>query len=203
MAEAHPEEATLIQQAQAGSLDAFNTLVLHYQNQVYSLAYRIMGDAASADDSTQEAFINAYRHISSYRGGSFKSWLMRITSNVCYDALRHLKRRPADYLDDLPGADFDDGPSLPSPSPSPEEVAQSEELNRIVFDCIQGLKPDQRLVLVLSDVQGYSYQEIAAQNGVELGTVKSRLSRARLAVRRCLQNFQELLPLEYRLMSDE
>ncbi|MBZ0277276.1 MAG: sigma-70 family RNA polymerase sigma factor [Anaerolineae bacterium] len=195
-------EQTLIRQALRGSLDAFNTLVLAYQDGVYSAAYRIMGESASAADATQETFITAYRRLSTYRGGSFRAWLLRIATNTCYDELRRRKRRPASSLEDLPGAESDDGLPLPDPGDTPEQITQQNELNRALEDCIRALQADQRLVLVMSDVEGFSYQEIADSAGVNLGTVKSRLSRARAGVRQCMQAFRELLPSAYRLDSE-
>lgn len=196
-------EAALIQSARRGSLDAFNTLVLHYQDGVYSLAYRIMGESAAAADAAQEAFIAAFRRLDSYRGGNFKSWLLRIATNACYDELRRRKRRPISAFDDLPGGESDDGPALPADLPTPEQAMQQSELNQAIEQCIAALQVEQRTVLILSDIEGLSYQEIAASAGVNLGTVKSRLSRARAGVRQCLQAVQELLPTEYRLKSND
>src|SRR5512147_2260641 len=114
------DENALIQSARKGDIDAFNTLVLTYQHQVYNLAYRIMGDEAAASDATQEAFISAYKHLKSFRGGSFKSWLLRIVTNACYDDLRHRKRRPATSLDDLMGDESSEGEfDVPSTSDGP------------------------------------------------------------------------------------
>jgi RNA polymerase sigma factor (sigma-70 family) len=194
------DEEALVEAAVRGDLDAFNQLVLRFQNTVFSLAYRMMGDAASADDTAQEAFINAYRKLETYRGGSFRAWLLRIATNTCYDELRRRKRRPATAFEDLPGGETDDGPPLPASTPTPEESAQNSELSRVLQDCINGLQEDQRVTLVMCDVQGYSYQEIADESGVQLGTVKSRLSRARAAMRDCLQPVQELLPVEFRFI---
>lgn len=196
-------EQALIHHARRGDLDAFNALVLNYQNSVYTLAYRIMGDASSASDVTQEAFILAFRRLSTYRGGSFKSWLLRITANQCYDALRRIRRKPAVSIEDLPGAEADDGPALPDNSDTPEEVVQQQELQQAIQECINSLSPDQRVVLVMSDVEGFSYQEIADEVGANLGTIKSRLSRARAAVRDCLQAVQELLPATFRLNTSD
>lgn len=199
----HPDnEQTLIYHARRGDLNAFNRLVLHYQDQVFTAAYRIMGDPDSAADAAQDAFITAYRRLETYRGGSFRAWLLRIATNTCYDELRRRKRRPATSFEELSGAETDDGPPLPDHSETPEEAVQQNELNAALQSCIQALSDDQRMALVMSDVQGFSYQEIADTMEVQIGTVKSRLSRARLAVRRCLQAFQELLPLEYRLSCD-
>ena len=199
MAGTPENEQALIQTARRGDLDAFNALVLRYQDSVYTLAYRIMGEPQSAADAAQEAFILAYRRINSYRGGSFRAWLLRITTNACYDELRRRKRRPADSFEDMPGAEMDDGPPLPSDAPNPEYAVQQSELQQAIQNCINALADDQRMVLVLSDVEGLSYQEIADTTGAQLGTVKSRLSRARTSVRHCLQAVRELLPAEYRL----
>lgn len=196
-------ESEFIQQAQAGNLDSFNALVLHYQNYIYTISYRIMGEGEGAADMAQEAFITAYRKLDQFRGGSFKAWLARIATNTCYDELRKQQRRPADYLEEMAGSDRPDGPPLPAHEPSPESAAQTSELNQAIQDCITALKPAQRLVLVLVDVQGLSYDEVAAQAGVALGTVKSRLSRARVNVQRCLQQVQELLPEQYRLTDND
>lgn len=203
MAGQDSDQIKLIQLAQNGDLSAFNALVLSYQDQVYSVTYRIMGTGDSASDATQDAFINAFRRIKTYRGGNFRAWLLRIATNTCYDILRYEKRRPATAFDDLPGGDSDDGAPIPDKADTPEEVAQKSELNSAIQDCINALSPDQKIALVMSDVEGYSYQEIAEHAEVQLGTVKSRLSRARLSVRRCLQAVQELLPTEYRLTNDE
>jgi RNA polymerase sigma-70 factor (ECF subfamily) len=202
MAAIPENELMLIQTAQHGDLDAFNVLVLRHQNAVYTLSYRIMGEPDSAADATQDAFLTAYRRIETYRGGNFRSWLLRIATNTCYDELRRRKRRPATSFEDLPDADSDDGPVLPSASETPEQTVQQHELNAAIQDCINALGEDQRVVLVMSDVQGFSYQEIAEVTGAQMGTVKSRLSRARLSIRRCLQAVQELLPAEYRLLTD-
>jgi len=193
------DEQGLIQRARRGDLDAFNDLVLAYQDAVFTVTFRIMNDDASAADAAQNTFITAYRRLETYRGGSFRAWVMRIASNTCYDMIRYEKRRPATALDDLVGDDYDDGPPIPDDTITPEEAAQQHELNQAIQDCIQALKPDQRITLVMSDVEGFSYQEIADSVGAQLGTVKSRLSRARASLRNCLQAVQELLPREYRL----
>lgn len=202
MSMAGTDEQSLIATAQRGDLEAFNTLVLRYQDAVFSVTYRIMGDEPSAADAAQDTFITAYRRLETYKGGNFKAWLLRVATNTCYDALRYHKRRPATHLDDLVSEDYDDGPPIPDDSITPEQAVQQRELNDAIQDCISQLKEDQRVVLVMSDVQGYSYQEIAETASVQLGTVKSRLSRARTALRRCLQAVQELLPSEYRLDND-
>ncbi len=198
------DETALIKSAQKGDVDAFNRLVLAYQHQVFNLAYRIMGEEAAASDATQEAFISAYNHLKSFRGGSFKSWLLRIVTNACYDDLRRRKRRPATSLEDL--LNDDDGDvefDLPSPTDGPETIVQRHEMAVLLQMGITTLPDDQRIVLVLSDVQGLSYEEIAEMTNSNLGTVKSRLSRARLKLREYLQAHGELLPENYRLQSDQ
>ena len=195
------DETALIQSARKGDLTSFNTLVLTYQHQVYNLAYRIMGEEAAASDATQETFISAYKNMKSFRGGSFKSWLLRIVTNACYDELRRRKRRPAVSLDDLMSdrendVEFD----VPSNDESPETIAQRRELANLLQQGITTLPDDQRIALVLSDVQGMSYEEIADATNSNIGTVKSRLSRARAKLREYLQQANgELLPDVYRL----
>ena len=197
------DEPALVAAAQKGDLDSFNTLVLNYQPQVYNLAYRIMGDAAPAADATQEAFISAWKHIKDYRGGVFKSWLLRIVTNACYDELRRVKRRPASSLESLYVEDPTPDATLPpSQMESPEAFTQRRELNRAIQAGIAQLPPDQRIVLVLSDVQNMSYEEIAALTGANLGTVKSRLSRGRAKLRDLLMEHKELLPADYRLNNE-
>ncbi len=194
------DEEALIKRAQNGDLTAFNRLVLAYQEPVYNVAYRIMGEPQSAEDATQEAFISAYKALNRFRGGSFKSWLMRIATNACYDELRRRKRRPQTSLDRI----TDENESflfLRSPDDGPEKAQQRVEVMRAIEDCLQALPDDQRITAVLGDVEGYDYQEIAGITGVSLGTVKSRMSRARSKLRDCLQGAKELLPAAYRLSS--
>jgi RNA polymerase sigma-70 factor (ECF subfamily) len=193
------DEASLIAAAQQGRVDAFNELVLIYQQQVYNLAYRIMGDPASAADATQDAFISAYQSIARFRGGSFKSYLMRIVSNRCYDELRRRKRRPATSFEDFGDVDEEANPALTNGHERPEEHVERQEMARVIQAGIETLPPDQRVTLVLSDVQGFSYQEIAESMDVSLGTVKSRLARARGKLRDYLRSQEELLPTRYRL----
>ena len=196
---ASTDEPSLIAAAQTGRVNAFNQLVLAYQKQVYNLAYRIIGEPATAADATQEAFISAFQHISGFRGGSFKSWLMRIVSNACYDELRRQKRRPATPLDELGDYDEEANPALINGHEGPAQYAERRELARTIQAGIETLPPDQRVVLVLSDVQGMGYREIAEATSVSLGTVKSRLARARSKLRDYLRAHGELIPAKYRL----
>ena len=197
------DEVEVIRSAQEGDLDSFNCLVLTYQDSVYNQAYRMMGEPDAAADAVQEAFISAYNHLKSFRGGSFKSWLLRIVTNACYDDLRKRKRRPATSLEDLVGDENSDGEfELPSSADGPETIVQQHEMAAMLQQGITTLPDDQRIVLVLSDVQGMSYEEIAEITNSNLGTVKSRLSRARGKLREYLQSHGELLPAQYRLEGD-
>jgi len=195
------DETALIRAAQKGNIASFNRLVLNYQALAYNVAYRILGDSEAASDATQDAFLKAYKALAQFRGGSFKAWLMRIVTNVCYDQLRQRQRRPTDSLDDLL-TDPDHAPVLINGHEGPEAHALREELNRAIQACIGTLPADQRITLVLSDVQGMNYQEIADVMGISIGTVKSRLSRGRARLRDALLVHKELLPHAYRLHSE-
>ena len=195
------DEQALIAAARKGDLPAFNQLVLLYQSLAYNVAYRILNDPDAAADATQDAFLKAYRAMSKFRGGSFKSWLLRIVTNTCYDQLRRKQRRPASSLDDLP-VDADHSPYLRDPASQPDEYAERQELNRAIQAGIGTLPVEQRIVVVLSDVQGMRYQEIVEITGLSLGTVKSRLSRGRAKLRDFMLDQGELLPSRYRLRGD-
>jgi RNA polymerase sigma-70 factor (ECF subfamily) len=196
------DENMLIQAAKQGDVESFNKLILFYQDLAFTVAYRIMGEGESAADATQEAFISAFRKLHQFQGERFKPWLMRIVTNACYDELRRRKRRPASSLDALHDVTPQPGLNLHSPQENPEHYAQRSELNRAIQRCINALSDNQRVVAVLADVEGYAYGEISEITGLPLGTVKSRLSRARDQLRTCLQAVRELLPAEYRLMNE-
>lgn len=186
-----------IAQAMRGDLDAFNRLVLAYQNLAYSVAYRTLQDDEAAADAVQESFIKAYRALGSFQGGSFKSWLIRIVVNTCYDALRSQQRKPTESLDSLP-VDSEYAGQLIDPAESPETYAERMELSELIERAIGALPAEQRLVLTLYDVHGYSYEEIAEIGDIPMGTVKSRINRARARVRDILLRRPELLPASFR-----
>jgi len=200
------DEAGLIRDAQKGDLDAFNSLVLTHQAVAYNLAYRILGDAARAADATQEAFLSAFRHLRSYRGGSFRAWMLRIVTNASYDELRRQKRRPAVSLDGM-GSDDPDAPEdgaeflAPSTEEGPEQAVERGELEDVLRKCLGGLPAEFRTVAILVDVQGFDYAEAAAVVRRPVGTIKSRLARARARLRDCLEAHRELLPSRFRLES--
>lgn len=193
------DEEALIAAAQRGNLDAFNELVLHYQSQVYNLAFHIMHDPAAADDATQEAFISAYRAMKKFRGGSFRSWLLRIVKNACYDELRRRKRRPQVSWEDFGELDEEANPYLGDGGDKPEETLQQQELHALLERTIAKLPEHQRTTLILVDQMGLAYDEAADVMNVAIGTVKSRLARARREMQELLQAERELLPARFRL----
>lgn len=195
------DEPALIQDAQHGNLDAFNTLILHYQDMVFNTALRILGDEDQAADASQEAFISAFRSVSTFRGGSFKAWLMRTVTNACYDELRRQKRRPTTPLepDTEDGEEMDSPRWLADPNMTPAQKSEADELEHAIQHCLDALPTEFRTVVVLADIQGMDYTEVASASRVPLGTIKSRLARARLRLRECLRGFEELLPSSFRL----
>jgi RNA polymerase sigma-70 factor, ECF subfamily len=195
------DELALVELARDGDLDAFNRLILEYQDMAFSVAARMLNDDDAAADVTQTAFLSAYRSLDSFRGGSFRAWVMRMVTNACYDELRRRKRRPTVSLEPV----NEDDEEIESPvwladdSAGPEEELARAELNQALQNCLHGLPDDFRSVVLLIDVEGLDYQEVSLTIGKPLGTVKSRLARARLKMRDCLQDFGELLPSLFRL----
>jgi len=187
------EQEELVQQAKAGELNSFNRLVEKYQGQVYNLSWRMLGNAQDAEDATQETFVLAWQSLPRFKGGDFKTWLLRIASNVCIDRLRANRRHQTVPLDEL----LKD--PMVSQLESPEEGVLREELAELLNRCLLALPEKQRLVVILADVQGLSYEEIAQITGTSLGTVKSRLNRGRMNLRSLLLRQKELLPPEFRL----
>ena len=189
------DESELVERSKGRDLSAFNQIVEHYQSHVFNLAARILGDRAAAEDVAQETFISAFRAIDGFRGGSLRGWLLRIASNRSYDSIRLTKRRSENSLDEsLENPSFQPA----SKDPSPEQMALRGELRDEIQNAVLSLPPDQRAVVVMIDVQGLSYDEASEATGVSLGTVKSRLSRARAAVRGHLLERSELLPDQFR-----
>lgn len=195
------DEIALINAAQKGDLDSFNSLILHYQDSVFNTALRILGDEDLAQDAAQETFISAFRGILSFRGGSFKAWITRTVINACYDELRRQKRRPTTPLEPetRDGEEMDSPKWLADPNMTPAEKSEADELEHAIQHCLETLPTNFRTVVVLADIQGLDYSEVAAAARVPLGTIKSRLARARLRLRECLRGFEELLPASFRL----
>ena len=169
-----------------------------YESRVYNLCYRMLGDAESAADAAQDAFLSAFRNLKSFRGGSFRSWMLRIATNTCYDVLRVRKRRPSVSLDIEADDESASSPlQIADTAESPDDFAQRRERAAAIQQGLTELPDEQRIVLILSDIQGLAYEEIAQITNSNLGTIKSRLSRGRARLREVLKA-GELLPTRYR-----
>ncbi len=179
----------LVERALGGDLGAFNQLVEAYQDLCHALVARMVPDPDQASDAVQEAFFSAYRNLRSYRGPSFRGWLTRIAINAAMDLQRARKRRPVSPYPELD----DESWQPPAGSESdPETIAATGERQRALVAAMGAIAPDQRTAIVLYDVEGYDYAEIAGMTGVSLGTVKSRIHRGRLALRALLADRMEL-----------
>lgn len=188
-------ETDLVRASQRGDLDSFNSLVEQYQGLVYNLSLRMLGKPHFAEDATQETFLSAYRAMGRFRGGNFRTWLLRIAANACRDQLRHRRSSSAYSLDALVE---DSNLQLSDRAESPEDYALRRELASVINQGLAHLSPEQRLVVILCDVQGFDYEEMAQVTGISLGTVKSRLSRGRARLRNFLLEQRELLPRKFR-----
>ncbi|HWC28780.1 MAG TPA: sigma-70 family RNA polymerase sigma factor [Dehalococcoidia bacterium] len=181
--------------AREGDLSAFNELVVEYQGLVYNVCYRMLGQTQAAEDATQEAFVSAWRNIATMRGEAFRPWLLRIATNLCRDELRRRTRRPSSSLDVALEAGV---PEPPDADPLPEDRALNRELRAGLDAALALLPEDQRTAIVLCDVEGLDYSEIASVMKTSLGTVKSRIARGRLRLREALLRQPELLPGRFR-----
>lgn len=179
------ERKTYFQNVRKGDLEAFNRLVLDHQDLVYNLAYWILGDPQDASDATQEAFILAYRNLSTYRGNSFRAWILRIVTNVCYDELRRRRRHPTIPL--VPcgqsGEEIESPYWISDQCVLPKELSLRGELREVIQGCLDQLPLEYRTIVVLVDVLGLEYSEAAEIINRPMGTVKSRLGRARVQLR--------------------
>jgi RNA polymerase sigma-70 factor (ECF subfamily) len=184
-----PDEEEQVRRAMSGDRLAFSRLMEHYQSACYGLAWRLLGDRDLAADATQDAFVHAYNAIGAFRGGIFRSWLLRITANASYDLLRRAQRRPTTVLPDPE----EGGVELPDASaPNPVVEATRSELYRQLELALRLLPEDQRTAVVLCDVYGMDYNEVASATSSALGTVKSRIHRGRLRLRELLAEHREL-----------
>jgi len=187
---AQRRDEILVERAKAGDLGAFNQLVEAYQDLLHSLVARMVPDPDQAGDAVQEAFFSAYRNLGRYRGPSFRGWLTRIAVNAAMDLQRLRRRRPASPYPELE----DESWQPPAGEESdPERLALSGERGHAIVAALAAITADQRAAIVLYDVEGYDYAEIAEMTGVSLGTVKSRIHRGRLALRELLADRMELL----------
>ena len=182
-------DTALMEEARSGRLEAFNELVRRHQDQLYSLVYRLVPDPDQAADAVQEAFFSAYRNLASYRGGSVKSWLGRIAVNAAMDMQRSRRRKPSQ-----PYPEFEDDSWQPpaGEQAEPEVQAVTAEQRRVLARALAALPTEQRTCIVMFDVEGYDYPEIARVLDISLGTVKSRIHRGRVALRQRLEEHVEL-----------
>lgn len=186
----HARDKALVERAVGGDLEAFNEIVLIYQDYLFALVVRVVHDRDSAADAVQEALFSCYRNLDRFRGDSFRSWLTRIALNAATDVLRYRKRRPAD-----PYPEWEDDSWQPpaGEEASPEHRTMRRHTAHVLSEALAEITSDQRTAIVMYDVEGFDYQEIADITGVSLGTVKSRIHRGRLALRELLSDDMELL----------
>ena len=183
-------DEALVLAASKGDLEAFNQLVLSYQNLAYYHAYSLTGDPASAEDVAQESFVKAFQALDSFRGGSFRSWLLRIVTNCAYDILRRSQRYPLQPLfpEDDDGEDLESAPWLADPSASVQDAVEQAEFSEEICGVMEQLPDAYRNVLTLVDIYQFDYSEAAQALRVPIGTVKSRLARARMQMRGMLKS---------------
>ena len=191
-------EDELVAMTSKGDLEAFNQLVLNYQDMVYHHAYALVGDPDIADDIAQESFIKAFRNVSRFRGGSFRSWLLRIVTNTFYDLLRRFRVRREQPLFPMDASNDEmERTWLADPTVSVETMVEHNEDEECIHQMLDELPTKYRSVLTLIDLYEYEYEEAARILRVPVGTIKSRLARARLQMRRKVQgNSRCSIPLE-------
>lgn len=190
----HPDaDEALICKASKADLEAFNQLVLAHQNMAYNHAYALLGDPALSDDATQESFIKAFQNLPSFRGGSFRAWLLKIVTNSAYDILRQSKRHQTQPLlpEDEDGEEVESPAWLADPAVSVQATVEQNEFAERLYQMLDELPSVYRGVLTLVDNYELDYTEAAKILRVPIGTVKSRLARARLQMHKKLRNSAE------------
>jgi RNA polymerase sigma-70 factor, ECF subfamily len=185
------DDRDLVGRARRGDREAFTQLIVQYQVPLYNMALRMVGGPDDAADIVQEAFLRAWEKIRTLRDAPFKSWLFQIAANLCYDHFRR-GRRYGTMPEEDQGANVI---GLGLPAPDPQERAEANERHRLVRESIAQLEHDMRIAIILRDINGLSYDEIATALRVPLGTVKSRIARARAQVQEHLQRHPELFPM--------
>ena len=193
------KENVLIEKSKKGDIVAFEKLIETYQTKVFNIAYNMLNNYDDANDVAQEVFIRVYKSIKNFKGeSSFSTWLYRITTNVCLDEIRKRKNRNVVSIDeDIP---FDDGEvtrQIVDDSPTPDIIAEKKELREIVNDAIDKLSEEHKTVIVLRELQGLSYEEISNIINCPERTVKSRINRARGALKNILKSKKELFDKDY------
>lgn len=189
-----PAETVLINKVVNGNLEAFNQLVLTYQNMAYNHAYAMLGDPTLAEDATQDSFIKAFQGIQSFRGGSFRGWLLKIVTNSAYDILRRAQRHPTQALfpEDENGEELESAKWLADPNTSVQSTVEQSELSKDIYKAIDDLPDVYRSALTLIDLHELDYAEAAQALKIPIGTVKSRLARARLKLKEKLKSRAEV-----------
>ena len=189
---ASSSEKILITKSQDGDVRAFEELIAAYQKQIYNIAYRLIGNYHDASDMTQETIIKIFRSIRGYRGeASFSTWIYRITVNTCRDELSKRQRKKENSYDIEDGEVFNE---LADYSSIPENILENERIRQYLEKLILSLSPEYRIVMVLREQSGFSYQEIAEYLNISIGTVKSRINRARKSLQRKILNDAEQYP---------
>lgn len=184
------DDRDLVVRARQGDREAFSQLIMQYQVPLYNMALRMVGSREDAADITQEGFLRAWEKIRTLRDAPFKSWIFQITVNLCYDHFRRGRRYGVMPDEEQGGKIVGLGIALPDP----QERAEANERAQVVRECIEALDHDMRTALVLRDINGMTYDEIAGILGVPLGTVKSRIARARAQVQEQLRRHPDLFP---------
>ena len=188
-------EQELLERCRKGNVEAFEQLIEAYQGKILNYCFRMLGNRSDAEDAAQEVFVKVYRFIGSFTGqSSFSTWLYKVASNVCFDILRKRKRRGGESLSlqqyTAEGEEFD--LPLEDDSYSPDRSFQRTEAQRVLKEALEKLSPEHRRVIILRDIEGLSYEEIAGIVGTAAGTVKSRINRARQILQKLLENNREL-----------
>ncbi|ABW18750.1 RNA polymerase sigma factor [Alkaliphilus oremlandii] len=175
------QEASLIEQSKAGNIDSFEQLILAHQKKAFNIAYRILGNLEDANDVTQEALLKAYKGISKFNAkSSFSTWLYTIVTNTSMDFIRKNRKTIVTYLDrEYETEEGSYKTQVYSDQETPEEILEKKEVQKLVNDAIEQLSDEHRKIIVLRDIQQFSYQEIAQILNCSEGTVKSRINRAR------------------------
>ncbi|HHX18524.1 MAG TPA: sigma-70 family RNA polymerase sigma factor [Clostridium sp.] len=199
MSEKEACESQLIKEAKSGNVEAFEELIKQNEKKVFNIAYKMMGNYDDANELAQEAFIKAYKSINKFKGDSlFSTWIYRITTNVCLDELRKRKNKKVISLNEhIKYNDEEIKPQVKDERPGPEKIFEKKETKNLINQCIESLPADYKTVIILRDIEGFTYEEIAKIINCPEGTVKSRISRARKALRDIFKNKKELFNEEY------
>jgi RNA polymerase sigma-70 factor (ECF subfamily) len=192
-------ENDLVKKAKNGDVEAFERLVEGYQKKVFNIAYRMLGNYDDASELAQEALIKIYKSLKSFKEESqLSTWIYRITTNVCLDELRKRKNKAVVYIDEKIRSEDDEiTRQVEDKQPTPEQRAEQNEVKKAINNAIQSLSQDYKIVIILRDIQGLSYDEIAEILKCPTGTVKSRINRARQSLKELLLRKKELFDTDF------